>query len=73
MAVTTNSMAIGLLSSTFGHVLLNQIEQILLYIVGFGLSDMLIEQFHFNRTQKMMYFLTLAIFALCILYYTMDN
>lgn len=71
--MATETIAVGLLNSTFGYVLLNQIEQVMLYIVGFGLSDMLIEQFHFNRTQKMMYFLTLAIFALCILYYTMDN
>ena len=62
-----------ILSSTFGHVILNQIEQVLLYIVGFGLSDMVIEQFSFSKTQKLMYFLTLAIFGVSILYYTMDN
>lgn len=54
-------------------ILLNQIEQVLLYIAGFGFSDLFMEKMKFTHRQKMIYFTIITIIALCILFYTQDN
>lgn len=54
-------------------LLLNQIEQVLLYIAGFGFSDLFMEKMKFTSRQKIIYFSIITLIALCILFYTQDN
>lgn len=54
-------------------LLLNQIEQVLFYIAGFGFSDLLMEKMKFTNRQKIIYFSIITLIALCILFYTRDN
>ena len=58
------------------HILLlvlNQIEQILFFVGGFGLSDLFIDTMNFSKKQKLMYFSGLIVIAFCILFYTGNN
>ena len=56
----------------FSIVLLKLIEQILSYIAGFGLSEMLIRYCKPSKTMELMYYIFCGIIAIYLLYITKD-
>jgi hypothetical protein len=57
----------------FSLVLLNQIEQVLFYIAGFGLSDLYVKRSKMSDKQQIIYYVLILIVAFGIILYTKDN
>jgi hypothetical protein len=54
-------------------LLLNQVEQVLFYIAGFGFSDLFIQEMQFTKKQKLFYYIFLTLVATTLLYHTGNN
>ena len=57
----------------FSLVLLNQIEQVLFYIAGFGLSDLYVKRSKMSDKQQLIYYVLILILAFGMVMYTKDN
>ena len=55
------------------YLLLNQVEQVLLYIGGFGLSDLFVKSMKFTDNQQWIYYVVILAIALLILFNTKEE
>lgn len=55
------------------YLLLNQLEQVLLYIGGFGLSDLFVKSMKFTDNQQWIYYVVILAIALLILFNTKEE
>jgi hypothetical protein len=57
---------------SFPFLFINHLEQVLLYVTGFGLSDLFVKNMKFTDYQAFLYYIALGFVYLILMYNTMS-